>query len=103
MRPLGLALLALAACGGSSTDTTLRIGDYKTTCMAASDCAAVFVGDPCTDACRCPNASINTTATIQEASDLAAAEALCADGPGACPAHCVPKTATCAQGVCALQ
>jgi hypothetical protein len=103
MRPLALALLALAACGGTSTDTTLLISNYKTTCTAASDCAAVFIGDPCASACRCPNASINTTATLQQASDLAAAEALCTSAPGVCTASCVTPTAACTQGVCALQ
>lgn len=103
MRPLALIVLALAACGGTSTDTTLLISNYKTTCTAASDCAAVFIGDPCTSACRCPNAAIDTTATLQQASDLAVAEALCTNAPGACTESCVTPTVTCAQGVCALQ
>jgi hypothetical protein len=102
MRLRWLALLSLAGCG-SSTDTTLHISNYKTTCAVASDCAAVFIGDPCATACRCPNAAISNTATIQEASDLAAAEALCTKAPGVCTASCVTPQATCAQGTCALQ
>jgi hypothetical protein len=103
MRFYVLALVALAACGGSTSDTTLHISNYETTCAVASDCAVVFIGDPCASACRCPNAAISTTATIQEASDLAAAEALCTTSPGGCTVSCVVPTASCAQGVCALQ
>jgi hypothetical protein len=99
-----LLLLALAACGsGANNDTTLHIANYDTACTSAADCAVVFVGDPCVTPCKCPNAAINSTATLREASDLAAAEALCTGMQGVCNAACASPLVTCTQGACALQ
>jgi hypothetical protein len=102
MNKLWLSLLALAACGSGSA-TTLQISDYNTACTSASSCAAVFVGDPCASACKCPNAAIDNRDTIREASDLAAAEALCTSPPPGCTESCSMPQATCTLGVCALQ
>jgi hypothetical protein len=99
-----LWLLAIAACGGGgSSDTTLQISNYYTFCSQDSDCAAVFIGDPCTNACKCANAAINNTDTIRQGSDLAAAEALCTSMVSPCTAACLSPQVTCAQGTCALK
>lgn len=101
MRSLALFLLAVAACGGTAADTTLRLDDYATVCNADSECVAVFIGDPCTSPCRCSNAAINGTSYHQQASDLAAAEALCTSKP-ACSASCTNPKPSCVHDACAL-
>ncbi len=98
-----LWLLAVAACGGGGSDTTLQISNYYTFCSQDSDCAAVFIGDACASACKCPNAAINNTDTIREGSDLAGAESLCTTMPAPCTASCTNLQVACVAGTCAVK
>jgi hypothetical protein len=96
-----LPLLALAACN-NDLDTTLQLSNYDTNCTVDADCKAVFVGDPCSTPCQCPNAAINVVDVPHEQSDLMAVTAVCATPPSTCTTSCVEPTPTCSAGVCSL-
>jgi hypothetical protein len=88
-------LLAFGACGSPTLDGA----SFDTACVADQDCVGVFLGDPCSSACDCPNAAINKSDLARYQSDLAADRAACSS-KSACVADCVAPTATCKLGVC---
>lgn len=63
---------ALVVCGvwlGGCGDDTLSLRDYNTSCVATSDCVAVYIGDVCDCADRCPNAAIHQASYSQYKED----------------------------------
>lgn len=60
-----------------TTPPPITTSGYDTTCSTTTDCAAVYEGSPC-EACRCPNAAINT-------SDLTKYMTALSNAAGSCP------------------
>ena len=87
------SVIALVAPGCSPEQLTLT--DYDTTCMDASDCVAVYVGD--CSSCMCPNAAINQGDLAKYQGDE---RALGCSGAQAC--DCAATTVSCTAGKCAI-
>ena len=106
---VGLVAVALASCGGVA-DTgdagadakidpacDLVASSYTTTCIADTDCTAVWLGNACTSTCFCPNASINASSKAKYQSDFDATNH--ENNVCTCPAFPDP---VCCNGTCAL-
>lgn len=90
--------LLFVACGNP---TVIDGKQYKTACVAPSDCAGVFFGDQCA-ACACPNAAISASEKVMYDSDRSNARSLCGPQPAIACAACADFTLTCTAGVCGL-
>jgi hypothetical protein len=89
-------LVALAACG--SSDTSLGIAGFDTSCAQDTDCVAVQSGDLC--GCDCGNAAINKVDLASYQIQAAAAQSHCGSAVMGC--DCAYAPAVCTQGQCAL-
>ncbi len=102
VRPCVLALAALLlGCGeDDSPRTSIRLGDYDTTCQVASDCTPVAVGSYCPCA-PCASAAINVRDLDKIRADYA--EVRCDDKSGVqCAACDAPPPPECVRGSCTL-
>jgi hypothetical protein len=74
-------------CGSNDEKrTSIRLGDYETSCSTAEDCVPVSVGNYC-PCVPCANASINKTSLAKYQSDVASVD--CPDTTAQC-APCPP-------------
>lgn len=89
-----VAILAASCSGGG-----LSAGSYDTSCQAASDCEAVFIGHP-SGCCDCPNSAINKSDDAKYEADLNAAEQGIAHCNIIC--NCPNATPTCESGKCGV-
>jgi hypothetical protein len=87
------ATVALFAPGCSPAQLTLS--DYDQSCMDASECVAVYVGD--CSSCMCPNAAINQVDLAKYQGDEAALG--CMTGQNC---DCAMPIITCSNGTCGL-
>jgi hypothetical protein len=92
--PLGLVVLFVHGC---NTDHTITLSDYNTSCVVASDCMGISVGDVC-DAC-CPSGSINVSDGSKYQADFASRRQGCPKVDPDCFCTAVPE---CVAGQCAL-
>lgn len=79
--------------------SALSSADYGRSCAAASDCTSVYVGDPCSSTCHCPNAAINRQDLARYQADVAQAPSRGPNGQCSCPCFGLPA---CVGGTCQL-
>jgi hypothetical protein len=90
-----VAVFCVAACS-----TTIDATHYSQTCSVDGDCSPVYSGQLC-DACRCPNAAINTSDLARYNADQSTLLGHCGLQRGiAC--DCVQATAHCDAGACTV-
>jgi hypothetical protein len=89
------AVAAVVAFAPGCSPEQLNLDDYDTTCMDASDCVGVYVGD--CSSCMCENAAINQEDLAKYQGDVTALG--CSMGQNCdCPAAKV----TCTAGKCGI-
>ena len=84
--------------GCDAASHTIDIASFNVSCLAASDCMPVFIGDYCGD-CKCPFAAIN----VADAMKYDAEQQIKSAGapPGSC--FCPALQPTCVNGQCATK
>lgn len=93
---------AMAATETSGGNCTLDASAYERACQVDSDCAAVFLGNVCTDDCmgNCPNAAIRSTEKTRYDADLAAVQARIMNPNHGTACSCALGPAFCRAGLC---
>jgi hypothetical protein len=86
---------------GSTSDPVFDVKTYDASCAAASDCVAVFSGNPC--GCSCEMAAIATKARAKYDADWSAYQDVkCPGGVPECGACAETPAVSCTAGSCAL-
>jgi hypothetical protein len=104
-RVSSLCLLAMAACGSSSSPATHEIAamSYARNCASVADCFAVYEGPVGCCGGGCPNAAIRADALAKYTSDFVAAEHCDVQPPCAVGGACGTDRVACVSGVCQLE
>jgi hypothetical protein len=97
-----LSLLALAACGSSSSHE-IAAKSYARNCASVADCFAVYEGAVGCCGGGCPNAAIRADAVPKYTSDFAAAEHCDVQPPCAVGGQCATGRVACVSSVCQLE
>ena len=102
LRWLPLALPLALACSSSASPAPIRATDYDTSCLVATDCVEIVVGDVC--GCPgCGGGAINVKDQAKYESDYSSRRASCSTPSGGCPAYaCVCSSLACVAHTCAV-
>jgi len=91
-----LGLLLTLGC-----NTSLRLEEYRTTCVAASDCVAVALGNVCAPCSACPAFAISVASKAKYDADRGSIAPFCLPSGASC-GPCQTGTAACDAGQCAF-